>query len=184
MNETTATPSFTFVEHWQKDDVENGEAVLAFWRRENAIGDETSAKKRLGEIVLHARDAGGAIAGVSTAVPITLPRLGQPTYYFRCFVGKDWRKSRLVLHLPLIVPEDCGFRVGGETRSWREGEAWIFDDTINHEAWNDSDKPRAILICDVWNPYLSVAEREGMRLAIEALGRFNRAHGGKATSLA
>ncbi len=44
-------------------------------------------------------DRNGAIAGVATAVPITLPRLGQPTYYFRCFIGKDWRKSRLVLSL-------------------------------------------------------------------------------------
>ena len=57
--------------------------------------------------------------------------------------------ARLVLHLPLVVPEGCGFRVGGETRQWREGEAWVFDDTIEHEAWNDSDQPRAILICDV-----------------------------------
>ncbi|MBS0555797.1 MAG: hypothetical protein JSR27_00130 [Proteobacteria bacterium] len=91
------TSSFTFVEHWQKDCPDDAEAVLAFWKRENAINDEASAKKRLGEIVLHARDASGAVAGVSTAVPITLPRLGQPTYYFRCFVGKDWRTSRLVL---------------------------------------------------------------------------------------
>ena len=46
---------------------------------------------------------------------------------------------RLVVHLPLIVPPGCGFRVGGETREWRIGEAWVFDDTIEHEAWNDSD---------------------------------------------
>jgi hypothetical protein len=94
-----ATTQFTFVEHWQTENPENAEAVLAFWKNENAIGDEASAKKRLGEIVLHARDADGAVAGVATAVKITLPRLGQPTYYFRCFIGKDWRKSRLVLHL-------------------------------------------------------------------------------------
>lgn len=99
MNDAANAPQFAFVEHWQKDDADAAEAVLAFWRRENAIGDEASAKKRIGEIVLHARDRDGAVAGVSTAVPITLPRLGQPTYYFRCFIGKDWRKSRLVLHL-------------------------------------------------------------------------------------
>lgn len=99
MNDSAKTSSFTFVEHWQKDDPDNAEAVLEFWRRENAIGSEDSAKKRLGEIVLHARDTSGAVAGVATAVKITLPRLGQPTYYFRCFIGKDWRKSRLVLHL-------------------------------------------------------------------------------------
>lgn len=67
---------------------------------------------------------------------------------------------RSIVHLPLIVPENCGFRVGGETRAWREGEAWVFDDTIEHEAWNDSDRPRAILILDVWNPYLAAEERD------------------------
>jgi aspartate beta-hydroxylase len=67
--------------------------------------------------------------------------------------------SRAIIHLPLIVPPDCGFRVGGETRYWREGEAFGFDDTIEHEAWNDSDDPRVILIFDVWNPYLSTEEQ-------------------------
>lgn len=67
---------------------------------------------------------------------------------------------RSIVHLPLIVPDDCGFRVGGETRNWREGEAWVFDDTIEHEAWNRSDRPRAILILDVWNPYLRAEERD------------------------
>lgn len=98
MNDATHA-SFTYVEQWQKDDTASADAVLEFWRRENAIGDEASAKKRLSEIVLHARDASGTVAGVATAVPITLPRLGQPMYYFRCFVGSQWRKSRLVLHL-------------------------------------------------------------------------------------
>ena len=68
--------------------------------------------------------------------------------------------ARLVVHLPLIVPEGCRFRVGNDTRPWREGEAWVFDDTINHEAWNDSDKYRVILMIDIWNPYLTPAERE------------------------
>jgi aspartyl/asparaginyl beta-hydroxylase (cupin superfamily) len=81
--------------------------------------------------------------------------------------------TRLVLHLPLIVPEGCAFRVGGETRPWREGEAWVFDDTIEHEAWNDSDKPRAILICDVWSPRLSSEERQAVASLLAALDRFN-----------
>jgi aspartyl/asparaginyl beta-hydroxylase (cupin superfamily) len=66
---------------------------------------------------------------------------------------------RSVVHLPLVVPDGCEFRVGGETRSWRKGEAFVFDDTIEHEAWNRSDRNRAILIIDVWNPYLSDHER-------------------------
>lgn len=66
---------------------------------------------------------------------------------------------RSAIHLPLIVPEGCEFRVGGETRDWVKGRAFAFDDTIEHEAWNRSKHDRAILIIDVWNPYLSNHER-------------------------
>jgi aspartate beta-hydroxylase len=71
---------------------------------------------------------------------------------------------RATVHLPLIVPEGCGFRVGAETRIFRAGKAWAFDDTIEHEAWNDSDTPRAIFILDTWNPLLSEAERAAIRV--------------------
>jgi len=70
--------------------------------------------------------------------------------------------TRAIIHLPLIVPPGCRFRVGGETREWIEGRAFAFDDTIDHEAWNDSDEPRAILIIDAWNPHLSDAERKAV----------------------
>lgn len=70
---------------------------------------------------------------------------------------------RTIIHLPLIVPEGCGFRVGGETREWKEGEAFAFDDSVEHEAWNRSDKDRAILILDTWNPHLSLDERAMVR---------------------
>lgn len=66
---------------------------------------------------------------------------------------------RSIVHLPLIVPEGCTFRVGGETRRWVEGEAFVFDDTIEHEAHNPTPHDRAVLILDCWNPYLSEAER-------------------------
>jgi aspartate beta-hydroxylase len=68
--------------------------------------------------------------------------------------------SRVVVHLPLVLPGPARFRVGNETRAWRTGEAWVFDDTIEHEAWNDADETRVILIFDIWNPLLSQAERE------------------------
>ena len=80
--------------------------------------------------------------------------------------------TRLTVHLPLIVPPDCGFRVGSETREWIPGKAWVFDDTIEHEAWNRSDLPRAILIFDVWNPFLSEAERDLVRAATEVVGSY------------
>jgi aspartyl/asparaginyl beta-hydroxylase (cupin superfamily) len=67
--------------------------------------------------------------------------------------------TRLVCHLPLIVPPGCHFRVGNEVREWREGKLFIFDDTIEHEAWNDSSEDRVVLIFDIWRPELSEQER-------------------------
>jgi len=80
--------------------------------------------------------------------------------------------ARLVIHLPLIVPKGCAFRVGSETREWKVGEAWVFDDTIEHEAWNDGDEPRVILICDIWNPRLTRAEIDLVRSATESIAEF------------
>jgi aspartyl/asparaginyl beta-hydroxylase (cupin superfamily) len=68
--------------------------------------------------------------------------------------------TRLVCHLPLIVPSGCGFRVGATTCEWKPGKAFVFDDTIEHEAWNDSDELRVVLIFDLWPPALGPAERE------------------------
>jgi aspartate beta-hydroxylase len=82
---------------------------------------------------------------------------------------------RTIIHLPLIVPPDCGFRVGGETRAWEEGQAWAFDDTIEHEAWNRSDRMRAILIFDVWNPYITEAERTLLRRFYEVANQAGQA---------
>jgi aspartyl/asparaginyl beta-hydroxylase (cupin superfamily) len=70
--------------------------------------------------------------------------------------------TRLVCHLPLIVPGGCWFRVGDDTRLWEVGEAWIFDDTIEHEAMNPSGELRVILIVDTWHPDLGGAEREAV----------------------
>lgn len=77
---------------------------------------------------------------------------------------------RLVCHLPLIVPPGCGFRVGDSSREWREGEAFVFDDTIEHEAWNDSDQLRVVMICDLWVPALSAPERKAVAAIIPAAG--------------
>jgi len=82
--------------------------------------------------------------------------------------------ARLIVHLPLVVPPHCRFRVGSETREWQAGKAWVFDDTIEHEAWNDSEVPRAILIFDTWNPGLTLAERELIRTAVPAIKDYYR----------
>ena len=67
--------------------------------------------------------------------------------------------ARLVAHLPLIVPVGCMFRVGFDRRVWEKGKVFVFDDSIEHEARNDSDALRVVLIFDVWNPLLSQEER-------------------------
>jgi aspartyl/asparaginyl beta-hydroxylase (cupin superfamily) len=90
--------------------------------------------------------------------------------------------TRLTVHLPLIVPPGCRFRVGGESREWREGVAWVFDDSIEHEAWNDADVPRAILIFDVWNSQLTALERDLIREATVVLAEYNEVEGGEAWS--
>jgi len=76
--------------------------------------------------------------------------------------------ARLVCHLPLVVPEGCWFRVGGETRLWKRGEAFVFDDTIEHEAMNPTDELRVVFIFDVWHPGLSEVERDAVAALIEA----------------
>jgi aspartyl/asparaginyl beta-hydroxylase (cupin superfamily) len=80
--------------------------------------------------------------------------------------------TRLVVHLPLIIPEGCALRVGSETRAWKPGRAWVFDDTIEHEAWNKSDQLRGVLIFDIWNPHLSTAERDLVRATIHGVETF------------
>ena len=80
--------------------------------------------------------------------------------------------TRLTVHIPLIVPPNCGFRVGADVRQWVPGTALIFDDTIEHEAWNESDQERVILMFDIWNPLLNPAEQEMMRVATEAIAEF------------
>jgi len=78
--------------------------------------------------------------------------------------------TRLVCHLPLIVPQGCWFRVGGETRYWQAGQAFVFDDTIEHEALNPSDQLRVVFIFDVWHPDLTATERKAVAALIASQG--------------
>jgi aspartyl/asparaginyl beta-hydroxylase (cupin superfamily) len=78
--------------------------------------------------------------------------------------------ARLVCHLPLIIPTGCWFRVGGETREWRRGEGFVFDDTIEHEAANPSSQLRVVLIVDLWHPDLTAVERAAVAALIGAEG--------------
>ena len=82
--------------------------------------------------------------------------------------------TRLVTHLPLIVPDNCALNVGGEQHAWQEGRCVSFDDTFEHEAWNRGQSTRVVLIMDCWNPYLSEVEREAVAELVTAIGDFNR----------
>ncbi len=83
--------------------------------------------------------------------------------------------TRLICHLPVIVPGQCRFRVGNEVREWVDGKAWAFDDTIEHEAWNDSGETRVILLFDVWRPELTADEKSLVGALFEAID----AHSGR-----
>ena len=102
-----------------------------------------------------------------------------PTVFFSILDAKSHipahtgvTNTRVIVHLPLVVPPGCRFRVGSTTREWQPGEAWVFDDTLEHEAWNDSDVPRAILILDVWNPYLTAVERDLVSATVRGVAAY------------
>jgi aspartate beta-hydroxylase len=65
-------------------------------------------------------------------------------------------------HLPLLAPDGCGLRVGGQTVVWETGKLLIFDDSFVHEVWNRSDKIRIVLFFNAWHPCLSLAERQAL----------------------
>ena len=108
-----------------------------------------------------------AIPGRTPSVLFSLLRPGAAIAPHTGFMN-----SRLICHLPLIVPPDCGFRVGNDTRAWEEGHAWAFDDTIEHEAWNDSDQLRVVMIFDIWRPELTEIERALVSETLEAIDSF------------
>jgi len=80
--------------------------------------------------------------------------------------------TRLTVHLPLIIPPGCTFRVGGQKRPWELGKAIVFDDSIEHEVWNESDVPRAVLIFDIWSPFLTPAERDLVSVVTSSVGEY------------
>ena len=80
--------------------------------------------------------------------------------------------TRLICHLPLVVPPGCGFRVGNDIRTPVEGKAWVFDDTMEHEAWNGSDRTRVILLFETWRPELRDEERALVSTMFSAIDEY------------
>lgn len=118
------------------------------------------------------------VAALESAPVVDIPHRG-PTSFFSLLEPRTripphtgTTNTRLTVHIPLIVPPKCGFRVGTQVREWQPGTALVFDDTIEHEAWNDSDEERVILIFDIWNPLLTEAERDLMAVATAGIAEF------------
>lgn len=81
--------------------------------------------------------------------------------------------TRLLCHLPLVVPPGCTFRVGSQERQWEKGKAWLFNDTIEHEAYNASNETRVIMIFDVWRPELDEEERVLISTLLQAMDAYS-----------
>lgn len=149
---------------------------LAQWRALNHNRDWTA---------IHLLQRGAAIAPNAALCPQTMEFLGQMDQPWIPGCGANAMFSmlapqtaipphagvanfRLLCHLPLIIPGKCWFRVGEQVRDWQPGQAWVFDDSIEHEAMNETDQLRVIMIFDIWHPDLSPAERAGIAVAVEA----------------
>jgi len=123
-----------------------------------------------------------ATTRVLDALPLSRVREHGPEVMFSVFTPGTYlmphrgvTNTRVVGHLPLIVPEDCALSVGGEIHEWRTGRVLVFDDTYEHEAWNRSRSTRVVLIFDIWNPYLTETERAAVTDLIGAIGDFRSA---------
>lgn len=127
-------------------------SALHLWRHGERIGEACRRCPKTAEILEQVPRA-----QVPKRMPTAFFSVLRPHTHLPAHTGVS--NLRAIIHLPLIVPPGCRFRVGGETRSWKVGEAFAFDDTIDHEAWNDSDRLRAVLIFDTWNPHISETER-------------------------
>ena len=84
--------------------------------------------------------------------------------------------TRLICHLPLVVPDGCGIRVGAETRAWREGELMIFDDSFEHEAWNRGTSDRTVLLFEIWRPDIDTDERQQLTMLFSAIDAYDDGH--------
>jgi aspartate beta-hydroxylase len=114
--------------------------------------------------------ADAPLAGVKNRSPSVMFSLLRPGARIPPHTGEV--NTRLICHLPLIVPDNCSFRVGNETRRLVEGKAWVFDDTMEHEAWNGSDRTRVILLFEIWRPELTVEERGLVSAMFEAIDAY------------
>jgi aspartyl/asparaginyl beta-hydroxylase (cupin superfamily) len=171
--------------------VASGEGIEPYMQREarRPTFDSNSLLDDLSWSALHFFRHGELVPAAAARCPATMAALSQvplcaikgrtPTALFSILrpgahipPHNGYINTRLICHLPLVLPPDCALRVGNETRPWREGELMIFDDTIEHEAWNRSSQVRAVLLFDIWRPELTAAERALVAEMLESIDRF------------
>lgn len=107
---------------------------------------------------------------ITGRAPSVLFSMLQPGAHIKPHTG--FLNTRLICHLPLLVPPNCALRVGNEVRAWEKGRLMIFDDSIEHEAWNRSDQTRIVMIFDIWRPELSDEERQRVSQLLQAVDSF------------
>jgi len=135
------------------------------WRFGEIVAENAARCPRTMEVMAKA-----PLAAVTNRSPSVLFSLLRPGARIPPHTGLV--NTRLICPLPLIVPPDCGFRVGNDTRTPVEGKAWVFDDTIEHEAWNRSGQTRVILLFETWRPELSVEERAFVGAMFSAIDEY------------
>jgi aspartate beta-hydroxylase len=174
---------------------DNGFTPYLTYRDDQPLNQWAELNQSLRWSAFHLVEAGKINAANAARCPLTMELLGgapqpdqpgrTPVAMFSMLKPKTRipphcgvSNVRLVTHVPLIIPPGCGFRVGNDVREWVPGQAWVFDDTIEHEAWNDSDQRRTILMFDVWHPQLSEAERRMVTALSGAIKTFTNTEGG------
>ena len=137
-----------------------------FWRN----GEIVSENAARCPVTMHALEH-APMPLIDQRSPIALWSLLKPDTHIQPHHGL--LNTRLICHIPLIVPDNCAIRVGNETRSWREGEALIFDDSFEHEAWNKSNNTRVILLFEIWRPEISSEERAALTTIFETINDYH-----------
>jgi aspartyl/asparaginyl beta-hydroxylase (cupin superfamily) len=160
-----AYPKGAPVNQWGELNHSRKWSSLWLWRdgaRQDAVCERCPQTAALLESLPMCRQEGFAPTAVFSAL--------QPHTHIPAHTGSS--NVRLLTHLPLILPGPARFRVGNTVRDWKMGEAWVFDDTIEHEAWNDADQMRVILIFDIWNPWLTDDEKTLITAMMQAQRSF------------
>jgi len=132
-----------------------------------------------GERIAPYTDACSGTLDILSKVPLAaIPGRGPMALFSRLNAGghiaphNGFFNTRLICHLPLVVPKNCKLRVGNETHEWQLGQLVVFDDSIEHEAWNHSQEKRDILIFDIWHPDLDADEREAISQLYQSIDTF------------